>query len=116
MKEKIANCLIWLASKIYPSSLDKINHEECVKLGLAIHVGKKDIRKFRKEHSEIRSFRTAKKAIINDTKNKIGMSIAGTIAKRNLIHYEVNSCSQSATVSGYIGVYVDKKKKEELGI
>lgn len=116
MKEQIANWLIRLAEKICPT----IKPEATVwgiptKLGLTIHIDKKDIRKYRREHSEIHSFRAAKRAIIDDTKKKIGMSISGTLAKRRLVHYDVDAKAQSATVSGYIGVYVSKMERKKLG-
>lgn len=117
MKQKIANWLIRIAAKLYPSAVEGFPiYGEPLKLGLRIHVSKKDIRKYRRMRPDIHSFRAAKRAIIEDTKNKIGMSISGTMAKKRLIHYDVETTSQGATVSGYIGVYVSKNKKKELGL
>lgn len=115
MKEKVAHWLIRLAEWICPT-INPVADAWGVpkKLGLCYHVDKKDIRKYHKKHPEFHSSAAAKRALVKECMSNIGATIAGTLANEHLIHYETKVGMNDATISGYIGIYVSKKKASKI--
>ena len=81
-------------------------------MGLCIHISKKDIRNFRKEHPEIKTHREGMKVLIEEAKWRIAGAIGRGMMEKNVIGFDIKKTLYVADVSGVAFVYGGKKESE----
>lgn len=121
MRKKLALFLIGLAKKLSPVvsevRLEEVEGFEALRLGNRFLLSKKEVRNYRKEHSEIKSFRGARKAAIEKVKGDIRLGIFKKIIEDGIIDFNVESGKGeekfNTIVSGYLNIYVPSSKKRE---
>lgn len=112
MKKKLSQWLLSLSQWLYPAITLK-NTQEARPMGLCIHISKKDVRDFRKNHPEIKSHREGMKVLIDEAKWRVAGAIGRGMMEKNVISFNVKKTLYVADVSGVAFVYGSKKTDNE---
>lgn len=102
-----------LAVWLYPS-ITLENAEKARPIGLSVHIAKKDIRNFRKDHPEIKSHREGMKVLIEEAKWRIAGAIGRGMMEKKVINFDVNKTLYVANVSGVAYVYGGEDKEQAV--
>ena len=104
MRKKLAELLFKFARWLNPSIVLE-NTQEARPIGLCIHISKKDVRDFRKNHPEIKSHRDGMKLLIEEAKWRVAGAIGRGLMDKKVINFDVNKTLYVADVSGVAYVY-----------
>lgn len=107
MRQKISRLLVKLAQWFYKDIAFE-NIPEARPMGLCIHISKKDVRDFRKEHPEIKSHREGMKVLVNEAKWRIAGAIGRGMMEKGVIKFNTNKTLYVADVSGVAYMYAEK--------
>ena len=108
MKKKIARLLLSLANRLDRNAIDE---DICSrvpwmeKIGLSIHISKKDVVLFRKDHPEVKSHREGLRVLTKEAKWRIAGAIARGLMEHDSIFFDVASTTCVANVSGWAFVH-----------
>lgn len=112
MKKKIARILFKWARR-----LDKTIVFEDIPtarpMGICIHISKKDVRSFRKEHQGIKSHREGLRLLVDEAKWRIAGAIGRGMVEKNVISFDVKKTPYVADVSGIAYLYTDEKETDK---
>lgn len=109
MKKKLSYWLLGAAKWLYPAIITE-NSEEARPMGLCVHISKKDVRDFRKHHSEIKSHREGMKVLIEEAKWRIAGAIGRGMMDKGVVNYDVTKTLYVADVIGVAYVYGGEDK------
>lgn len=112
MKKKLSRLLMRLAVWLYPS-ITLENAEKARPIGLSVHIAKKDIRNFRKDHPEIKSHREGMKVLIEEAKWRIAGAIARGMVQHKAVDFTTTKTLYVADVSGVAFVYGGEKEGKD---
>lgn len=112
IKKKISALLMKAALRLYPAIKYEYS-EDARPMGLCVHIGKKDVRDFRKSQPEIKSHREGMKQLIEEAKYRIAGAIARGLMDKGLIRFEVRRTLFTADVTGIAFVFGGEKEAEE---
>ena len=104
MKKRIARLLVKWAQKLNPSVAFE-NAPNVRQMSITLHITKKDVKEWRKEHPECKSHRQGLKSIIEEAKWQVAGSIGRGLMKSNAIDFEIHKTLYVADVSGSIYLY-----------
>ncbi len=121
MRKKLALLLIGLAKRLSPVEsevrLQEVEGYDALRLGSRFLLSKKEVRNYRKEHPEIKSFRGARKAAIEKVKGDIRLGIFKKIVEDGIIDFKVESGQgdekYNTVISGYLNIYVPSSKEHK---
>lgn len=121
MRKKLAMLLIGLAKRLSPVEsevrLQEVEGYDALRLGNRFLLSKKEVRNYRKEHPEIKSFRGARKAAIEKVKGDIRLGIFKKIVEDGIIDFKVESGQGdekfNTVISGYLNIYVPSSKEHK---
>ena len=121
MRKKLALLLIGLAKRLSPVEsevrLQEVEGYDALRLGNRFLLSKKEVRNYRKEHPEIKSFRGARKAAIEKVKGDIRLGIFKKIVEDGIIDFKVESGQGdekfNTVISGYLNIYVPSSKEHK---
>ena len=121
MRKKLALLLIGLAKRLSPVEsevrLQEVEGYDALRLGSRFLLSKKEVRNYRKEHPEIKSFRGARKAAIEKVKGDIRLGIFKKIVEDGIIDFKVESGhgdeKYNTVISGYLNIYVPSSKEHK---
>lgn len=121
MRKKLALLLIGLAKRLSPVEsevrLQEVEGYDALRLGNRFLLSKKEVRNYRKEHPEIKSFRGARKAAIEKVKGDIRLGIFKKIIEDGIIDFKVESGQgdekYNTVISGYLNIYVPSSKEHK---
>lgn len=121
MRKKLALLLIGLAKRLSPVEsevrLQEVEGYDALRLGNRFLLSKKEVRNYRKEHPEIKSFRGARKAAIEKVKGDIRLGIFKKIVEDGIIEFKVESGQGdekfNTVISGYLNIYVPSSKEHK---
>ena len=113
--------LIGLAKRLSPVEsevrLQEVEGYDALRLGNRFLLSKKEVRNYRKEHPEIKSFRGARKAAIEKVKGDIRLGIFKKIVEDGIIDFKVESGQGdekfNTVISGYLNIYVPSSKEHK---
>ena len=111
MKKRISRWLVWLAQRIYPAV--KYDIPQAKPMGLCVHISKKDVKDFRKDHPEIKSHREGLRVLIEEAKWRIAGAIGRGMIKKGVISFDTKKTLYVADVSGIAFVYGDKEETKQ---
>ena len=109
MKKKIARILFKLARRLDKSIVFE-DVPTARPMGICIHIAKKDVRDFRKEHPQVKSHREGLKLLIDEAKWRIAGAIGRGMVNNNVIDFDVRKTPFVADVSGVVFIYTDEKE------
>ena len=112
MKKKISRWLLKAAKWLNPSILLE-NTAYARPMGICIHISKKDVRSFRKEHPEIKSHREGLRVLVNEAKWRVAGAIGRGLMEQEAIDFDVKKTIYVADVSGIAYVYGGKENNDE---
>lgn len=114
MKKKVSRFLVKVAKWLYPSVMFE-NVLEARQMGLCIHISKKDVRTFRKDHPSVKSHRDGLKLLIEESKWQVAGAIGRGMMKKNAIVFDIKKTPYVADVSGIAYLYAPKEEKTVTG-
>ena len=114
MKKKLSRWLLGAAKRLNPSILIE-NAEGARPMGICIHISKKDVRSFRKEHPEIKSHREGLRILVNEAKWRVAGAIGRGLMEQEAIDFDVKKTLYVANVSGIAYIYGGKKEGDGVG-
>lgn len=120
MKKKLAALLVGLAKWISPVEAEArfrvVEDYEPLRVGNSYLLTKQEVRKYRKEHPEIESFRKARIAAIEKVKGDIRLGIFKKIIDDGLFQFKVvkgkGEEQFDTVVSCYLNIYVPAKNEK----
>ena len=112
MKHKLSRMLVKLAQWLYPSIAFE-NAPQARQMGITLHITKKDVKEWRKEHPECKSHRQGLKSLIEEAKWQVAGTIGRGLMKNNAIDFEVHKTLYVADVSGSIYLYAKQDNGSE---
>ena len=112
MKKKLSRLLVKWAQRLDPSVAFE-NAPEVKQMGITIHITKKDVREWRKDHPEVKSHRQGLKKLIEEAKWQVAGAIGRGLMKSKAIMFKTKSTLYVADVSGSVYLYADKEISEE---
>lgn len=112
MKKKIAKWLLKAAKWLNPT-IEFDDVKEARPMGICVHVSKKDVRNFRKEHPEVKSHREGLRLLTEEAKWRIAGTIGRGMMQHGVINFNVKKTLYVADVSGIAFVYGGEKESED---
>ena len=107
MKRKLSRLLVKWAQKLNPSVAFE-NAPQVRQMGITLHITKKDVKEWRKEHPECKSHRQGLKSIVEEAKWQVAGIIGRGLMKNNAINFEIHKTLYVADVSGSIYLYAQQ--------
>lgn len=114
MKKKVSRFLIKVAKWLDPSAMFE-NLADARQMGLCIHISKKDVRDFRKEHPKVKSHREGLKLLVEESKWQVAGAIGRGMMKKNVIVFDIKKTPYVADVSGTVYLYAPKEESTATG-
>lgn len=111
MKQRISRWLFSLAKRLDDAVVLE-NTPEARPMGLCIHISKKDVRDFRKNHPDIKSHREGMRILIEEAKWRIAGAIGRGMMDKGVINFSTKKTLYVADVSGVAYVYGGKDKEQ----
>lgn len=109
MKKKLSRFLFKVAKWLNPT-IALENTKDARPMGLCIHISKKDVRSFRKEHPEVKSHREGLRLLINEAKWRVAGAIGRGMMEKGVIDFDVKKTLYVADVSGIAFLYGGKEE------
>lgn len=109
MKERIAKILLKWA-RLLDKNVVFEDIPTARPMGICIHISKKDVRGFRKEHPQVKSHREGLKLLIDEAKWRIAGAIGRGMVEKKVIDFDVKKTLYVADVSGIAYLYTDEKE------
>ena len=112
MKRKLARLFRNWAKRLdpyYPCA----NESTIRQIGITIHITKKDVRDWRKDHPECKSHRQGLRSLIEEAKWRVAGAIGRGLMKKKAIDFKIHSTLYVADVSGSIYLYAPQDHANE---
>ena len=109
MRKKLARILLQWARRLDKSVV--YNDVPTARpMGICVHISKKDVRGFRKEHPQVKSHREGLKLLIDEAKWRIAGAIGRGMVEKKVIDFDVRKTPYVADVYGIAYLYTDEKE------
>lgn len=111
MKKKLSKLFYWWAKRLDQTVVVE-EAPEARPIGICIHISKKDVRDFRKDHPQVKSHREGLKVLSEEARYRVAGAIARGLMQNGAIYFETKKTLSVADVSGIVYVYGGEKGEE----